>query len=158
MRTDKLQELALELVQLKEKCIREGLLKTGHALEPAVQQIGWEIAAHTEIAAIEHQLAYNAYEKINQSDTWLSLFVGEGDIHTDPNCTQLKVWKRNHDHLDYLFKFRINDDKLQLKSLYYKNKHTTQHLHTTELYLADPQIEQQILNFITETQTTNLRK
>ena len=36
--------LAHEIVDLKARCMRAGLIKTAHALEPATQAIGWEMA------------------------------------------------------------------------------------------------------------------
>jgi hypothetical protein len=37
-------KIALELVNLKDRCFRHGFLRTGHALDKAVQEIGWELA------------------------------------------------------------------------------------------------------------------
>lgn len=37
-------QLAHEIVDLKHKCMKAGLIKTAHALEPATQAIGWEMA------------------------------------------------------------------------------------------------------------------
>lgn len=40
------RELAAECVRLKDKLMRRGLYKTGHAMEDVVTSIGWELAAH----------------------------------------------------------------------------------------------------------------
>jgi len=41
---------AAELMLMKNKAARLGLFKTMHAIEPATQKVGWEIAEHIEKA------------------------------------------------------------------------------------------------------------
>ena len=46
--------LAHEIVDLKARCMRAGLIKTAHALEPATQAIGWEMAEILEGKRNDH--------------------------------------------------------------------------------------------------------
>lgn len=45
----RISEIANELVVLKHELGTLGLLKTMHAMEPAVQAIGWELAEIIEV-------------------------------------------------------------------------------------------------------------
>lgn len=42
------RDLCLELPRIQKRIFRAGLFKTGHAMNAAVQAIGWETAEHIE--------------------------------------------------------------------------------------------------------------
>ena len=46
--------LALAIVQLKYDAMKMGMLKTAHALEPATQAVGWEMAEILEGKRPDH--------------------------------------------------------------------------------------------------------
>jgi len=41
-------KLSIDIVRIEQKCHRLGLHVTGHAINKAVQQIGWELAEKLE--------------------------------------------------------------------------------------------------------------
>lgn len=65
MRTVDIEEarkLCMELVQLKERAMRAGMLKTGHAMEEAVTVVGWELAEVLEATSPNVNLVDNSME------------------------------------------------------------------------------------------------
>ena len=45
------QALCIELPKLQERLFRCGMLKTAHAMDKAIQEIGYELAEHLEALA-----------------------------------------------------------------------------------------------------------
>ena len=50
---DEARTLCQELPRIKERLMRAGLLKTGHAMEEAVTSVGYELAELLEQATLE---------------------------------------------------------------------------------------------------------
>lgn len=62
---DGAHDLALEIVQLKARAMRMGMYKTAHALEPATQAVGWEMAEILDGKRPDHRYTVEIEDEIH---------------------------------------------------------------------------------------------